>query len=118
MYSPPVGGAARRLSAIIDKREASKRRFIICGEEDYLCGPRNSASGRARSPSAPSLCGRTGGPTLPACIHFSAHQIIPCLAFSNQREFIAANERFCRKRARIIVRRHHKSVRAGTHDCE
>jgi hypothetical protein len=40
------------------------------------------------------------------------------LAFSNQRELIAANERFCRERTGIVVRRHHKSVRAGAHDCE
>src|SRR6476469_1850364 len=49
MYSPPAGGAACRPSATIDKQHASKRRFIISSEEDYLCKVRNSASGRARS---------------------------------------------------------------------
>src|SRR5215831_10047864 len=54
MYSPPAGGAARRLSATIDKQHTSKRRFIVSGENDYLCGPRNSASARVGSPGAPS----------------------------------------------------------------
>src|ERR1043166_748181 len=49
MYSPPTGGAARRVSAIMDKQHTSKRRFIICGEEEYLCGARNSqVVGRGR----------------------------------------------------------------------
>src|SRR4029077_7778370 len=38
MYSPPTGGAARRPSATIDKKQTSNRRFIICGEKDYLRG--------------------------------------------------------------------------------
>src|SRR5436309_3988203 len=118
MYSPPVGGAARRPSATIDKQHRSKKRFIISGEDDYLCRPRNSASGRAQAPSAPSCRGRPGGPSLPVCIHFAAYEVIPCLALSGERELIAANERFCRQRARIVVRRHHTSVRAGAHDCE
>src|SRR5262245_603530 len=42
MYSPPVGGAARRPIATIDKQQTSNRRLIIFGEEDYLCGARNS----------------------------------------------------------------------------
>src|SRR5262245_20324878 len=42
MYSPPAGGAAWTPSANIDKQQTSKRRFIICGEKDYLCGARNS----------------------------------------------------------------------------
>src|SRR4029077_12675073 len=29
MYSPPAGGAARRLGATIEKQHTSKRRFII-----------------------------------------------------------------------------------------
>src|SRR5262245_34341050 len=53
-YSPPGGGAARRPSATIDKQHTSNRRFIVSGEEDYLCRARNSASGRARSPSTPN----------------------------------------------------------------
>src|SRR5262245_66648874 len=57
MYSPPLGGAARRLSATIDKQHTSNRRFITSGEEDYLCRARNSASGRALSPSTPSFRG-------------------------------------------------------------
>ena len=32
MYSPEVGGAARDASANIDKKETSRRRFIIAGE--------------------------------------------------------------------------------------
>jgi hypothetical protein len=35
---------------------------------------------------------------LPFWIHFSAHEVIPCLAFSNQCELVAANQRFCRER--------------------
>src|SRR5262245_20221002 len=42
MYSPPVGGAARRPIATIDKPQTSNRRLIIFGEEDYLCGARTS----------------------------------------------------------------------------
>src|SRR6516225_11512094 len=42
MYSPPVGGAARTPIATIDKQQTSNRRLIIFGEEDYLCGERNS----------------------------------------------------------------------------
>src|SRR5215469_370468 len=38
MYSPSLGGAACRPSAIIDKKQASNRRFIICCEKDYLRG--------------------------------------------------------------------------------
>ena len=57
-------------------------------------------------------------PSLPACIHFSAYEVIPCLAFSNQHELIAANERFRREGTRIVVRRHNKPVRARAHDCE
>src|SRR5689334_17124523 len=38
MYSPPVGGAARRPSATIDKQNTNNGRFIIYGEKDYLCG--------------------------------------------------------------------------------
>src|SRR5215469_17025362 len=38
MYSPPTGGAARRPSVTIDKNQTSNRRFIICGEKDYLRG--------------------------------------------------------------------------------
>src|SRR6476469_388114 len=98
MYSPPAGGAARRPSVAIDKQHTSNRRFIIFGEDDYLCGLRNSASGRERSPSAPNFRGPPGGPCLPVCIHFSTYEVIPRLAFSNQRALIVANERFCRER--------------------
>src|SRR5438552_1837163 len=120
MYSPPVGGAARRPSATIDKQHTSKKRFIISGEDDYLCGVRNSASGRARSPSAPSCrgCPPAGAGSLPVCIDLIAHQVFPRLPLSDERELIAANERFCRERTRIVVRCHHKSVRARAHDCE
>src|SRR4029453_6243993 len=67
----------------------------------------NKRPGDGRSPSRP----------LPMWIDFSAYEVFPCLASSNQRELITANERFGRERARIIVRRHHKSVRARAHDC-
>ena len=40
---------------------------------------------------------------LPVCIHFSAYEVTPCLAFSNHRELIAAHQDFCRQRARIVV---------------
>src|SRR5262249_32856069 len=46
MNSPPEGGAERKPIATIDKQHTSNRRFIVSGEEDYLCRPRNSASGR------------------------------------------------------------------------
>ena len=126
MYSPPVGGAARRPSATIDKQHTSNRRFIISGEEDYLCGRRNSASGRARSRAARdgrrarvfAASARRPVHILPSWIHFSSHEVIPCLPLPDQRELIAANERFCRQRARIVVRCHHKSVRARAHDRE
>src|SRR4029077_19259246 len=72
----------------------------------------------AAGPSAPSFRGPPGGPCLPVSIHFSAHEIIPRLPLPNQREVIAANECFCWQGARIIVRRHHKSVSASTHDRE
>src|SRR6476660_3882676 len=58
MYSPPVGGAARRLSATIDKQNTSNRRFIIYGEEDYLCGNDLWQMVGRDSPSAPDLCRR------------------------------------------------------------
>src|SRR5215470_8736408 len=57
MYSPPTGGAAWTLSAAINKKNTSKRRFIISGEEDYLCALQNCASGRdvaLRCPDAPA----------------------------------------------------------------
>ena len=37
-----------------------------------------------------------GGPYLLACLHFSAHQVFPRLPLPDQRELIAANQRFCR----------------------
>src|SRR5215468_11581234 len=58
MYSPPVGGAARRPSATIDKQNTSNRRFIIYGEEDYLCGNELWQMVGRDSPSAPDLCAR------------------------------------------------------------
>src|SRR5262245_54920872 len=110
MYSPPTGGAARRPSATIDRQQTSNRRFIISGEDDYLCAARNCASGRARSPRVPSVRGRTGGQSLPICIHFSAYEVIPRLPFSDQRESIAANQHFGWERPRIVIRRHYKSI--------
>src|SRR5215831_4035561 len=53
MYSPPVGGAARRPIATIDKEQTSNRRFIIFSEEDYLCGARNSQVVGRDSPTRP-----------------------------------------------------------------
>src|SRR6516225_9954189 len=126
MYSPPVGGAARRPIATIDKQQTSNRRLIIFGEEDYLCGERNSqVLGRDRRAcsSRRKASKRTrGGPSpsrfLSTWIHFFAYDVLPGLPLSNQRELIAANERFCRQGTRIIVRRHYKSIRARAHDCE
>src|SRR5262245_43733138 len=75
------------------------------------------ASGRARSPSAPSLGGRppAGAGFLPTRVDFSAQELIPFLSLPNQREPIAADQCLCRERARIIVRRHPKTVRARAH---
>src|ERR1700746_2331574 len=129
MYSPPTGGAARRPGAIIDKKQTSSRRFIICGEKDYLrgydiaqavavigeyCGgtakswrmeptrPRVATLGKQTARGAPSP-----GRFLPIWIHFVAHQIFPRLPLPDQGNLITANERFCREGARIVVRRHH-----------
>src|SRR5215471_12967791 len=125
MYSPPVGGAARRPSATIDKQNTSNRRFIIYGEEDYLCGNDLWQMVGRDSPSAPDLCrrgadapsrrneqpnGPGGGPSpghpLPFWIDFSPREVVPSLPPPNQCEPIAANQCFCRERTRIIVRGH------------
>src|ERR1700757_3733944 len=140
MYSPPTGGAARRPSATIDKNQTSNRRFIICGEKDYLrgydiaqavavigeyCG--GTAKSWRMEPPRPRAAPRgkqtaRGGPSpgrfLPICIHFAAQQIFPRLPLPDQRKLIAADERFCREQTRIVVRRHHESVRARAHDRE
>jgi len=98
MYSPPTGGAARTASATIDKQHTSNRRFIICGEEDYLCGAGNSQVKRetyASSRRKRQANGPRGRPIsklcLPVWIQFSAYEVIPCLASSDQRKLIAAN---------------------------
>src|SRR6476660_7294715 len=104
MYSPPLGGAARRPSVTIDKQQTSNRRFIIFVEDDYLCRPRNSASGGVE-PTRPRVV--SGGkqtargravsrPSLPVSIHLLTHQVFPRLPLPDQRELIAANQRFCR----------------------
>src|SRR5947207_1607263 len=46
------------------------------------------------------------------------NQILPGLPFSDQCELTAPHQRFRGQRARIIIRRHHESVRACTHDRE
>src|SRR5215471_9119517 len=62
MYSPPVGGAARRPIANIDKPQTSNRRLIIFGEEDYLCGARTSqVVGRDRR-ACPRVVSQANGP--------------------------------------------------------
>ena len=73
---------------------------------------------RARDSSEPSGCQRLG---ISVTYHLDpplAHEVFPCLPLPDQRELIAANQRFCRQRTRIVIRRHHKSVRARAHDCE
>src|SRR6516165_8966642 len=114
MYSPSVGGAACTPNATIDKQQTSKRRFIICGEKDYLCGARNSqVAGRDRrrpsfadvEPTSPRVVtskqtarGRAvSRSSLPIWIHFSAREVFPGLALPNQREPMAANQCFCRQ---------------------
>src|SRR5262249_46343256 len=114
MYSPPTGGAAWTLSAAIDKKNTSKRRFIISGEEDYLCVLQNCASGRdvaLRCPDAPS------GTSLPIWVNLSARQILPRFPFPDQRKFVAADQDFGGQGTRIVIRGHHKSVRTCAHDC-
>ena len=49
---------------------------------------------------------------------FAAHQILPVLAFSYQRDLVAVNQCFRRQRTRIVIRRHHKSVSTCAHDRE
>src|SRR5215831_1514275 len=113
MYSPSAGEAACTPNATTDKQQTSKRRFIICGEKDYLCGARNSqVAGRDRrarpifadvEPTRPRVVtskqtarGRAvSRSSLPIWIHFSAREVFPRLAFPNQREPIAANQCFC-----------------------
>src|SRR5262245_57065021 len=136
MYSPPTAGAACTPSATIDKQNTSNRRFIIYGEEDYLCGVRNSQVAGRDSPTRPIFAdveptrprvvtskqtarGRAVSRSfLPIWIDFSPREVAPSLPPPDQCELIAANQCFCRERTRIIVRGHHKSVRAGAHDRE
>ena len=40
--------------------------------------------------------GRRSAASLPVCMQFLAHQILPSLAFSNQRKLIPAHQYFCR----------------------
>src|SRR6266568_7330115 len=47
---------------------------------------------------------------------FAAHEILPRLAFSNQRELVAAHQDLRRQRTRIVIRSHYKSVGARAHD--
>src|SRR5438876_11171176 len=75
----------------------------------------SSRERRARRGSA-AHSQTAGRSCLPLWFDFPTHQILPGLAFSNQRESVAVNERFCRQRTRIVIRRHHKSVSARAHD--
>ena len=49
-------------------------------------------------------------------LNLTAHQILPGLPFSNQCKLVAAHQDLRRKRSRIVIRSHHKSVRARAHD--
>src|SRR6478735_6547363 len=64
------------------------------------------------------FCGHAGFSSLAISLHLLAHQIFPRLPLPDHRELVATNERFRPKRTRIVVRRHHKPVRARAHDCE
>src|SRR6266550_3976885 len=113
MYSPDAGDAACAPKANIDKKQTSKRRFIIISE-------RTIYAGRQITQVVAAIADRSRpASTMPATVlNLIAHQIFPCLPFSNQRKFIATNQRFTGQRARVIIGRHHKAVRASAHDGE
>src|SRR5690349_21766863 len=67
---------------------------------------------------APSQNDRHVVRSLPGWIKFMAQKVFEHLSLSNQCEPIAAHQRFCREKTRIIVRRHGKSVCARAHDRE
>src|SRR4029453_7128031 len=121
MYSPDVGGAACEPSANIDKDQTSKRRFIVISEMTIYAGRQiTQVVGRdRRARRCPAIIrGRPGGPSLPIWRDFTARQIFPCLAFSNQCKLVAPDQRLCSQRARVIIGGNHKAVRASAHDGE
>src|SRR5262249_23384566 len=84
-------------------------KIVAHGADAPSCRNRWQANGPGRAVS---------GRFLRIWIHFATHKVSPRLPLSDQHELIARNQRFCRERARIVVRPHHKSVRARAHDCE
>src|SRR5436309_7146547 len=106
----------RRLQADCEDAQKSneQKTFHHGWRMDYLCGPRNCASGAARSPSAPDRHRRCRLQRL----DLMTDEIIPGLPSTNQRELVAANQRLGRQRPRIVIGSHHKPVRARAHNRE
>src|SRR5438093_13559638 len=51
-------------------------------------------------------------------LSLAAHQVLPCLPFSTERELVAADQRLGPERPRTAIAGHHKFVRAPPHDRE
>src|SRR6266566_2564516 len=113
MYSPDAGEAAFAPGAKIDNAQTSRRRFIMAGESIIYAG-------RKIAQVVAAIGDR--GSRHQRCrlqhIDLPAHQILPRLPFSNQREWISPHQALRRQRTRIVIRSHHKSVGARAHDGE
>src|SRR2546430_966637 len=117
MYSPDAGDDACEAKANIDKQQTSKRRCIMNNERTiYAAREIAQVVWRDRRARLPSRMAFRTAESLPFRLDFFPHQVFPFLPFSNQREFVAAHQRLCRQRTRIVVGRHHKSVSARAHD--
>src|SRR5206468_1222069 len=114
MYSPEVGGAAPcEASAKIENKTTNQRRFISAAKGLFM----RRAKLRKWEVDVAAV-GDRGRRLQQTCFHLSAHQILPSLPFSNQLELVAAYQRLCGQRTRIVIRSHHKSVGTSAHDCE
>src|SRR6266542_6787880 len=74
MYSPDAGDAAFAPNAKTDKKQMSKRRFIMNGESTIYAGREIAQvvgrDRRARRRTPHHVCGRPGGPSLPIFNYF------------------------------------------------
>src|SRR5437870_13846324 len=112
MYSPEVGGAAPcEASAKIENKTTNQRRFISAAKGLFM-----RRAKLRKCEVAVAAVGDGGRRLQQTCFHLSAHQILPSLPLSNQRELVAANKHFQLQRTRIIIRSDNQSVGSSTHD--
>lgn len=102
MYSPEAGEAACELSANIDNNKTSKKRFIVISERTIYAGCQITQVALVAAVADRALRHRSCR-LQPTGFHLPAHQIFPCLPFSNHPELITPNQCFRGERTRIII---------------